>query len=89
MKTIWKYPISLYGPTELTMPANSHVVHFAVQNDELVIWAEVALGVLPQETRTFRVVGTGHVAPLPYAEYVGTVQVGPMVWHLYETTVWI
>ena len=36
--------------------------------------------------RTFQIIGTGHQEIEPGYIYLGTVPIGPFVWHVYETT---
>ena len=82
-KTIWKFLIPF--PTQmyrLPMPAGAKIIHTDVQHGQICIWAEVDPH-RPYGDRFFVIVGTGG-----YVEenltHVGTVQIPPHVWHLYE-----
>lgn len=71
---------------ELMMPWPSKIVHVGVQPnvaDYVMIWAEVERAAASSQLRRFIVRGTGHYIP-PDAEWRGTVQDPPFVWHLYE-----
>ena len=81
MKTIYKYEVA-GQVTEHTMPAGAKVLTFQAQGDSLFFWAEVDTDAAV-ESRVFRIAGTG----MPIDEthqYIGTAQVPPFVWHLYE-----
>lgn len=91
MKTIWKYLLS-YPFEVCMMPEGAKILTVQTQGGCPVIWAEVD----PQaekERRAFRTLPTGHVwdndAQEDYANaYVGTVQIGALVFHIYETNPW-
>jgi hypothetical protein len=85
MKQIWKFPIGNEAQATIKMPIGASILRIAVQKDSgLCIWAfvdpELAL-----EDRSFKLFGTGHNVPGNFA-YVGTVDEGPFVWHLFERT---
>lgn len=79
MKTVFKYEISA-GPME--MPKGSQVLSFQDQRGTLCLWALVDPEA-PTQTRQFQVIGTGHEVD-PNSSFIGTTQVGPFVWHLFE-----
>ena len=87
MRTIWKYPMSLgTGSDWKTYDIPDGIVrHVGVQNREVMLWIEVD----PEaklRRRTFKIVGTGHEEIGEGFVYLGTVGIGPFVWHVYETT---
>lgn len=85
MKTIWKF--GPFRPGEVlvvNLPEGARIRHVGTQSSLLHMWAEV-----DPEAKTaiakFIVLGTGWPFD-DYAtdiEYVGTTQVGALVWHLY------
>ena len=83
MKTVWKYNLNL-GEENISMPQLARVLSFGSQHGTLCMWAEVET-TNPYVPRTFLVVDTGHEVPKA-ARHLGTTQVAPFVWHLYETT---
>lgn len=100
--TIWKYPLQITdGPQGVTMPDESCVIHCAGQHGALTLWAIVKPGA-PGVLRYFRVYGTGHPGvptghvtynedcyrenPVLGSDYVGTVQMGSLVWHVFEVS---
>ncbi len=61
---------------------DSEPVHIGSQGSQVVMWANVS----PKATvrrRYFQVVGTGQPFP-DDARYIGTVQIGELVWHVLE-----
>jgi hypothetical protein len=84
MKTIWKYEFSIIdGEQSAEMPKGADIVHVGNYAGVLCAWAVVAPS-SAKVTRRFVVHGTGH--PIETGEqYLGTAQIGPFVWHLFET----
>jgi hypothetical protein len=99
MKMVLKYPIALDSqasglPVGVVIPVKMHLaahpVHAAMQFDTLCVWAQVPKKnvVVADDgdvlvTRKFCIYGTGWDIPSP-SYYIGTVQRGEFVWHLYE-----
>ena len=81
-KTIYKYNLSVFADNDFDMPKGTTPLHVDNQQDHLCLWAEVDTD-LPKQRRSFVIVGTGHEIP-PDAQYVGTAQVDPFVWHVFE-----
>jgi hypothetical protein len=83
MKTIYKYPLAIRDEQEIPMPGNP--VQFKVGLDpagELCCWALVD----PSEEmkpKRFFVVGTGHPVPADAYIWIGTVQQGRFMWHVF------
>lgn len=83
MKTIWKFVVRLSEePTFISMPKVSDIKHVDVQGEDICFWAEVN-PTSRKVTRTFKVHATGHPVD-PYEEYLGSAQMPPFVWHVYE-----
>lgn len=85
MKTvIYKYPLrAVFGePQEIRMPRFPRLLHFGQQNEDLFFWAEVAVESKDTEVITFTLRGTGHESE-DGGIYLGTTQVGPLVFHLF------
>lgn len=85
MKTVWKFPLPWDDNFSMALPDGAEILTFQVQYGEPTIWALVD----PSATmvkRHFSVVGTGHEKENITKEgYIGTVQSGKYVWHLFET----
>ncbi len=88
MRVVYKYPLDIASTVTRKMPEGAEVLHVGMQDEGLMLWA---LAKAPSEhawaneTRTFRVYGTGH--PIPddvLAQYLGSVKDGPFIWHVFE-----
>jgi len=83
MRTIWKFPLLIVDDfIHLEMPVGSRVLHVDMQGDTPCIWAELDSDA-PKEVREFLVFGTGHPIPVSL-NHVGSFQMPPFVWHIYE-----
>ena len=84
--TIWKYAAAP-GSFELMMPHGAEVLSAQMQGPDAVLWACVDPDE-PTTMRRFVIYGTGHDMgglKFPVRDvYVGTFQMGPLVWHLFE-----
>jgi hypothetical protein len=86
MKTIWKFPLALVSPYQITMPKGAEILTVQRQGDAACIWAIVDPNA-DRERRVFEVFGTGqpmHDGIGVEREYVNTFQQGPYVWHVFE-----
>ena len=81
-RSIWKYKILKDGCFH-GIPKNSNFLAVSMQGRDICLWVEVAVEA-PTEKRWFRVVGTGWDLPDDVIDYIGTVQQGDCVWHVYE-----
>jgi hypothetical protein len=81
--SVHKYELSdSVNQTLVNMPAGAEILRLAVQRGVPTIWARVDPDA-DRVTRTFQIFGTGNPIP-PAAKYVGTFDVGPFVWHVFE-----
>ena len=97
MKTIWKYELKITDFQAIeNMPEGAQILHVGAQTinrntgdgsiikwDKLMIWALVNPDNQPC-TRRFAVVGTDNPFPTEETQYIGTVQILGMVWHVFE-----
>lgn len=86
MRVVHKFPLpkelTMGDAVRLQMPSGAHVVRFALQDDVPTLWAEVDTE-RSLRPRRFQIFGTGQ--PLARgAQYVGTWDFPPFVWHIYE-----
>ena len=87
MQIIYKYdvPIDLFF-FHLDFPLGAQLLDFQTQNGQPVLWALVDPETV-KETRHFAIRGTG--TPMndwrSTDTYIGTIQIPPFVWHLFET----
>lgn len=82
---IWKYPLEVKHRQEITMPAGAQPLTVGVQGYGLCLWALVDPE-RPQVVRAIGLRGTGAICDPEenVASYIGTVQMGPFVWHLFD-----
>ena len=85
-KVIWKFPLEGWadGVVEIRVPAlGTRPVLVGEQDGTPCLWFEVDPS-LGGYLRAFQVVGTGQ--PTPRGRWLGSWQVPPFVWHMYELT---
>lgn len=83
VKTIFKYPIEVVDSQEIKMPIGAEVLTVQVQGDIPCLWALVESSV-PSESRTILIFGTGHPVSGLNNKYIGTFQLGALVFHVFE-----
>ncbi len=85
MKTIWKFPLVLGSLNEFAIPRPATPLFIGTQLEkewEVCVWCEIEDDREPVR-RIFAVHGTGHQIG-DNERHVGSVQVPPFVWHVYE-----
>ena len=84
MKRVYKYPVPIADESTLELPEGAEILTFQTQNDTPCIWALVD-PMRQMETVNFKFFGTGHpVENADTLEYVGTIQIKPLVLHLFK-----
>jgi hypothetical protein len=84
---VWKFPFATKDVQELTMPRGARLLHVAVQQEQLCLWALVRPDESITVRRRIRVVGTGQEISANDSEnYVGTAMLlgGDLVWHVFD-----
>lgn len=86
MRSVWKFSVPENDIFTRWMPRGAIILSIAEQHGDACMWAEVDPKA-PEETRSFRLAGTGH--PMPSNEkrrFIGTVPLhgGSLVFHLFE-----
>jgi hypothetical protein len=80
---IWKFPLAITGEQMITMPKGTAILSVQMQGNQLSLWALVNERYDDSPCRV-HIVGTGHPADHVLAmPFVGTVQDGPYVWHVF------
>lgn len=82
MKKIYKYPIKVSRETIIDIPHGAKFLTAQNQCDSIVLWALVDPDV-KMERKMVLVVATGEDAYVPAADYLATVQIGDLVWHVF------
>jgi hypothetical protein len=86
METIWKYEFYVRDMFDLHIPFGGTILDVQVQGNTPFMWVLVDTN-QPLVRRRFRIFGTGNPFDLDNDYgwgYVGTFQVPPFVWHLFE-----
>lgn len=84
---IYKYVVPIDKPFfDLELPARAEILAFQIQNGQPMLWVLInkeAMKVL----RHFAIRGTGEAMNDWHSSdvHIGTVQIPPFVWHLFET----
>lgn len=87
MYAVWKFPLvnREYNTFEIKMPLGAKVLTFQMQDEVPTIWALVNTQEFDNEVRRFDLLGTGfEFERTTDKSYIGTVQQGWLVWHLFE-----
>ena len=85
-KTIWKFPLAVVSPYQITMPKGAEVLTVQCQGETACLWATVDPNA-DKERRVFEVLGTGQYMHEDIGlsrNYIGTFQVSAYVWHVFE-----
>lgn len=91
MHVIYKQILGI-GEQTLELPRDARILCVQNQSNQIMIWYEVGVGVrdgkplCEYEKRVFGVYGTGHIIKPPRGNrtYLGTVQIGEFVWHVFH-----
>lgn len=85
---MFKYPLfdttarNFGAPVTIEAPPSTGLHHVGLQDSYITVWLLVDTS-LPNLSRTFHLVGTGHSVSSKW-HYLGTVSVSPLVWHVFE-----
>lgn len=87
MRTIYKYLLLLTDSQILHLPSSAKPLSVQLQGEQLCLWAEVppAGQFVVEKEVVISIVGTGHPLPPGAVHYLGTVQQGQFVWHVYAS----
>lgn len=83
MSTIWKFRLDITDVQAIEMPAGARILSLGLQLNSPTIWA-VVNPYASRGYRRFRVYGTGYPFVSTAAQFIGTVQNGGLVWHVFD-----
>lgn len=85
MQTIYKQQLELTDKQNITIPLDSRFLSVQIQHGSICIW--YLLNKEQKETTdlTIHIYGTGHPIEEQVGTYLDTVQMGPLVWHVFYT----
>jgi hypothetical protein len=90
MRAIWKFPLPLVEQPAVQMPAGARILSVGAHgegiDESLVVWADIPDTGAKKEIRYFFVLGTGNSVDwqLEESTFIGTVQMGSYVWHVWD-----
>lgn len=84
MKRVLKYELQVTDVQTLTLPHGAQFLSAQNQGGRIQAWFEVTENKRPKVQRTFCVIGTGNPMPEQPLSFRATVQMGPLVWHVFE-----
>jgi hypothetical protein len=82
MKVIYKYILDVNREQSLELSIDSEILSVQMQGGNLCLWAMVNEE-LPKVKRNIHIYGTGITIHEDNLQYVGTVQDGDYVWHVF------
>lgn len=80
---IYKETLEITGEQTIRLPRVERFLSVQFQKEILCVWALVN----DSDSKliyTLRIFGTGHEIPSFNLDYIGTVQDGPLVWHIFH-----
>lgn len=86
MRKVYKYHLHS-KITILRIQPNAIFRSAQLQNNEFMLWFEVDSYKMASDERAFTIYATGELIDDHDTKYLGTVQQGPCVWHIYETSI--
>ena len=86
---IWKFQLPVEGRATVQMPVGAQVLSVHVQRpnhdpDGRICWWAKCDPDGRTEDRHFAAIGTGYTIPPDLKKFIGTVLMGPLVWHVFE-----
>ena len=83
MKAIWKQVLDKTDKQVVKLPVNSKILDVQVQDDEWCLWF-LCRTETPLEERHIVIYGTGQQIDSVSGTYIGTIQDGSLVFHVFE-----
>lgn len=84
MKAIWKYKLAIAHTQTLTTPGESTILSVGEQNGDLVLWVMVEPESRKDAFFIIDILGTGQATFGAPRQFINTVQIGDMVWHVFK-----
>ena len=82
--TIWKFPLKAEETQAIEMPVGARILSAGMDpQGTLCVWAEVEPFKDLTEFRKVWVIGTGHTLGPDNPRFLGSVLMGPFIWHVY------
>lgn len=87
--TVYKYQLQNATKQTIELPYAALPLAVQMQHGVICLWCKINTENTGSscEPRTIYIHGTGHPILDPCSEYIGTVQYGPLVWHVFMENV--
>ena len=82
-KVIWEFPLVIEDVQIIELPRNYEILTIQVQNGIACLWAMVSPEV-PKEKIIIEIIGTGELISIAGRQYIGTVQLFELVFHVFK-----
>lgn len=80
---IYKYPLEVTDEQIIDMPGSARLLSVQMQRGVVCLWAWVDPNAIPKK-RHIVIIGTGNPISFFPGEFVGAVQQGQFVWHVFD-----
>lgn len=84
MNAIWKFSLQIIGINLIKMPDPAKILSTDIQYGYIMIWVMVDTETKSSQKRKIVVHPTGNSPESIGGEFVGTVQEGGFVWHVFD-----
>ena len=81
-KAIFKYTLEFDKKQQIELPLDAEILSAQMQNEKICLWAKVS-NTLTKRKKDVYIYGTGTCIQEDDLSYVGTVQDGIYVWHIF------
>lgn len=82
---IYKYTLKVVEEQTISLPKGAIILTVQAQNSFFIsLWAIVDPNMQDKEYVTFEIIGTGNEISLRPRVYISTVQMGILVWHIFQ-----
>lgn len=81
--TIWKYPLDLKTEQKLSLPRDAQVLSVQAQENVITLWALVNPNVAATRKTIYMFTDGQKLDAAGQLLYLGTVQTGEFVWHVF------
>jgi len=84
MKTIYKYPLGMVDSQIVILPIYSKILTVQLQKDQPMLWAIIDTNEFKETEHIIEIYGTGHGMNKLKRKYISTIQLGSLIFHVFE-----
>lgn len=82
MRTIYKFKLDIASVQTLMLPTHFDILYVGTQGYDAYVWIELDTADKTEPTEVY-MFGAGHNLHVTGVYHIGTVMIGPYVWHYY------